>query len=78
MGPFELDGKKFDGLVPMTPFGGILKDDELAAVLTYVRNNFGNKEAAVKADEVKAVREATQGHPGFYLAEDLLKEHPLH
>ena len=27
----------------MTPFGGLLNDEEVAAVLTYVRNSFGNK-----------------------------------
>ncbi len=77
MGPFEVDGKKFDGLVPMTPFGGMLKDGEVADVLTYVRNSFTNKAPAVKESQVKAVREATQGQAGFYLAEELLKEHPL-
>ena len=43
MGPLELNGKKYDGQVPMTPFGGMLKDDEIAAVLTFVRNSFGNQ-----------------------------------
>jgi mono/diheme cytochrome c family protein/glucose/arabinose dehydrogenase len=77
MGPFELNGKKYDGLVPMTAFGGILKDDELANVLTYVRNNFGNKAPAVQPAQVTKVREATKGRQGFYLTQDLLKEHPL-
>ena len=77
MGPFELNGKKYDGLVPMTPFGSMLKDDEVAAVLTYVRNDFGNKAPAVQPAQVAAVREATKTRQAFYLAEDLLKEHPL-
>ncbi len=33
-----------------------LKDDEIADVLTYIRNSFGNKASAVKVAEVKAVR----------------------
>ena len=77
MGPFELNGKKYDGLVPMTPFGGILKDDEVANVLTYVRNNFGNKGSAVQPAQVAQVREATKARQSFYQAEELLKEHPL-
>lgn len=77
MGPFELNGKKYDGAVPMTPFGGMLKDDEVAAVLTYVRNRFGNKAPAVKAEDVKKVRAATQSRNGFYTVEELLKEHPM-
>ncbi|NQX01311.1 c-type cytochrome, partial [bacterium] len=77
MGPFDLNGKKYNGLVPMTPFGGMLKDDEVAAVLTYVRNSFGNQAPAVQPAEVATVRAATKGRQGFYLTEDLLKEHPL-
>ena len=34
-----------------------LKDRRIANLLTYIRNNFGNKAAAITADEVKAVRE---------------------
>ena len=77
MGPLELNGKKYDGLVPMTPFGGILKDDEVAAVLTYVRNTFSNKAPAVSPSQVSKVREATKAHQGFYMAQDLIKENPL-
>ncbi len=77
MGPFELQGKKYDGLVPMTPFGGMLNDDEVAAVLTYVRNNFGNKSAAVQPADVKRVRESTKDRKGFYQTSEILKEHPL-
>jgi len=33
-----------------------LTDQQIADVLTYVRNSFGNKATAVKATEVKAVR----------------------
>ena len=34
-----------------------LKDRRIANLLTYIRNNFGNKAPAVTPDEVKAVRE---------------------
>ena len=37
-GPIEVLGQKYGGQVPMTPFAGLLNDDEVAAVLTYVRN----------------------------------------
>ena len=33
-----------------------LKDNEIAAVLTYVRNSFGNKASAITISEVKKVR----------------------
>ncbi len=77
MGPLEVNGKKFQGLVPMTPFGGMLKDDEVAAVLTYVRNHFGNKASAIQPAQVTKTREATKSRQGFYQVEDLLKEHPM-
>jgi len=73
----EVQGTKYPGQVPMTPFGGMLKDEEIAAVITYVRNSFGNKAPAVSAARVKKVREETKGKTGFYSPEELLKEHPL-
>ena len=76
-GPIEVQGKKYAGQVPMTPFGGMLKDEEIAAVLTYVRNSFGNKAPAVTAAKVKEVRAATKGKTGFYSPDELLKQHPL-
>jgi mono/diheme cytochrome c family protein len=75
-GPIEVNGKKYPGQVPMTPFNGLLRDDEVAAVLTYVRNSFGNKAAAVTPEKVKAVREAIKDKNGFYSPEELLKQHP--
>jgi mono/diheme cytochrome c family protein len=77
MGPIEVNGKKYDGQVPMTPFGGMLKDDELAAVLTFVRNSFGNQAEPIKPAEVKKVRDANPGRMLFYNTEELLKEHPM-
>jgi len=41
---------------PMPPLGSVLKDQQIADVLTYVRNSFGNKAAAVTVAEVKEVR----------------------
>ena len=73
----EVQGKQYSGQVPMTPFGGMLKDDEIAAVATYVRNSFGNKASAVSAAKVKQVRAATKSKTGFYSPEELLKQHPM-
>ena len=78
MGPLEVNGKKYDGQVPMTPFGGMLNDVEVAAVLTFVRNSFGNEAAPIKAEEVEKVRAKNPGRMMLYTTEELLKEHPLH
>ncbi len=77
VGPIEVLGEKYPGQVPMTPFEGMLNDEEVAAVLTYVRNSFGNKAAAVAPDKVKKVRAAIKDKTGFYSPEELLKQHPL-
>jgi mono/diheme cytochrome c family protein len=65
------------GVPPMTAFGSILKDEEIAAVLTYVRNTWGNKAAPVSAETVKKIREATKDRSVFWKPEELLKDHPL-
>lgn len=76
-GPIEVNGQKYAGQVPMTPFGGMLKDEEVAAIATYVRNSFGNSATAVMPEKVKAVRAATKAKTGFYSPADLLKQHPM-
>ncbi|SKB29451.1 putative membrane-bound dehydrogenase domain-containing protein [Parapedobacter luteus] len=76
-GPIEVLGKSYPGQVPMTPFGGLLDDKEVAAVLTYVRNSFGNKGTAIDPEQVKAIRAVIADKKSFYTPEELLKEHPL-
>ncbi|CAL1517792.1 PVC-type heme-binding CxxCH protein [Chitinophaga sp. MM2321] len=77
LGPMEVNNKMYTGQVPMTPFGGLLKDDEMAAVLTYVRNSFGNKGTAISPEKVKEIRKAIESKKDFYTPEQLLKEHPM-
>lgn len=76
-GPIEVLGEEYPGQVPMTAFGGMLNDEEVAAVLTYVRNAFGNEASAVTPEKVKEVRAAVEDRPGLYTPEELLKEHPM-
>ena len=73
----EVNGKKYDGQVPMTAFGKMLNDEEMAAVLTYVRNAFDNNHPAVLPEKVKQVREATKSRTGVYSAAEILKDHPV-
>lgn len=77
MGPIEVNGRAYAGQVPMTPYGGLLNDKEVAAVLTYVRNSFGNQAAPIKPEKVKQVRTATASKKDLYNSEQLLSEHPL-
>lgn len=76
-GPIEVLGVKYPGQVPMTPFEGLLNDNDVAAVLTYVRNSFGNKASAITPDKVKEVRMLVKDKKGFYTPTELLQQHPL-
>jgi len=76
-GPIVVNGKKYPGQVPMTPFSGMLNDKEVAAVLTYVRNSFGNKAPAVEESTVKKVRAAIKLKEGFYSPDELLLQYPM-
>lgn len=77
LGPMEIQGKKYPGQVPMTGFGGLLNDEEIAAVLTYVRNSFGNKAPAVYPNTVKRIREEIKGKEGYFSPDELLRMHPM-
>lgn len=79
-GPLEVNGRQFDpsrGVPPMMGFEGMLNDIELAAVLTYVRQSFGNDGKVVTAETVRRIRQAIRGRTNHYLADELLREHPL-
>ncbi|MBP8155888.1 MAG: cytochrome c, partial [Leadbetterella sp.] len=77
MGEIEVNGKKFPGQVPMTPYSGLLNDKEVAAVATYVRNSFGNQALPVQLEKVKQVRAATAKKKDFYSPRQLLEMHPM-
>ncbi|RNC89892.1 MAG: dehydrogenase [Allomuricauda sp.] len=75
-GPMIVQNRAYKGDVPMTPFGKLLNDDEIASVLTYVRNTFGNRAQVITEEKVRTIRELTKEKEGFYTAEELLKLHP--
>ena len=60
----------------MTPFAGLLNDKEVAAVLTYIKNSFGNNSGVVKPEQVKNIRAALGDDPNLLEASELLKKHP--
>jgi len=81
-GPQMIDGKTYgdpaSGQPVMTGLGQLLNDEEVAAVITYVRQSFGNNLPAVKPAQVKKVRESIKGkNNALYTVEEVLKEHPL-
>lgn len=75
-GPIQVNGETFNNA--MVPWGSALTDEEIAAVLTYVRQNpeWGNKAPAVTAERVKAVRDKTKTRNQPYTADELQKVSP--
>lgn len=62
MGEIEVNGVKYNNV--MAPPGippGSLTDDQIANVLTYIRNDWGNSASAVSAKEVATVRASLKG-----------------
>ena len=53
-GQIEIDGDTFHN--PMPAQESVLSDLQIADVLTFIRNNFGNKASAVAVVDVKAAR----------------------
>jgi putative heme-binding domain-containing protein len=79
-GPMTVNGQTYDparGVPPMTAFRALLNDEETAAVLTFVRNTWGNKASPVKADLVAKVRKDTASRSTFWNPDELLAAHPL-
>ena len=56
-GPITVKSNPYNNA--MAPWGGVLNDEQIAAVLTYIRASFGNNAPAVDADLVRRVRAAT-------------------
>jgi len=73
IGPMTVNGIQYTGQVPMTPFRNLLTDDEIASVLTYVRNAFGNRASAITPQQVEAIRESTSDRQGYYKADELMQ-----
>ena len=72
-GQVQVDGHLFGGgdAVPMPSMAG-LEDGQIAAVLSYIRQSFGNHAPKVTADAVDRIRKATSGRTEPWTAEELL------
>lgn len=54
-GPVQVKGNNYNNA--MAPWGGVLKDEQIAAVLTYIRNEWGNQAPPIPVEFVASVRE---------------------
>ena len=68
-GPVEVKGQQWN--LAMPAMGAALPDDDLAAVLTYIRQSWGNKASAITPEQVKAVRAAVGSRTQPWTADQL-------
>ena len=69
-GEIEVKGVNYKGVMPAF---GTLTDDEIAAVLSYIRSDWGNAAKPLTPAAVKAQREATQAQTAAYAGGEALK-----
>jgi mono/diheme cytochrome c family protein len=69
-GELEVKGTTYKGAMPAW---NALSDDEIAAVVSYIRSDWGNQAAAIKPETVKAEREATKSRTEPYKGGQELK-----
>ncbi len=68
MGPITVNGMTYSSMMP--PVAGV-SDGDIADVLTYVRQSFGNQGNPVTVDQVKAIRAATAGRTTMWTTAEL-------
>lgn len=71
-GPIKVKDKEW-GAVAMLAWKDTLTDQEIADVLSFIRNTWGNKAPLVKVDQVKKIRDETKEHNGYMTVADLEK-----
>jgi len=62
-GPIQVKGSTYNGAMPAWKQ---LKDDQIAAILTYIRSEWGNNETAITAAQVAKIREETAAQSEAY------------
>lgn len=68
-GPITVKGGAYNGVMPA--WGGNLSDKEIAAVLTFIRQEWGNSFGPVTEEQVAARRGATASHSQPYTEAEL-------
>ena len=69
VGPITVKGNLFNN--NMLAWGPSLDDEQIAAVLTYVRSEWGNKAGAVKPEQVKKIRSQLADRANYWTEPEL-------
>lgn len=70
-GPVKVKGVQY-GTAVMQPWDKTLTDQKIADVLTYERNDWGNKASPVTAEQIAALRKELASHPESFNEEQIL------
>jgi len=70
-GPLEVKGQQWN--LSMAAMGAPYSDEDLAAILSYIRNSWGNKATVVTAEQVKKVRADIGNRSQPYSMDELKK-----
>ena len=71
-GPIEIDGQTYNMEMPAFY---LFSDEEIAALLSYVRGRYGGPSPPITAATVSRVRDATRDHTGYWTVDRLLEVH---
>jgi mono/diheme cytochrome c family protein len=74
-GPISVSGKQY-GTGTMLALEGTLNDEEIAGVLSFIRNNWSNKAPLLEPALVKKIRGQVKDHPGNMSVPELEKRFP--
>lgn len=74
-GPIVVQGKKYGApeILPVMPAHSVMDDADIAAILTYIRNEWGNQAKPVTASTVGSTRHTSQGRVMPWTVNDLDK-----
>ncbi|NOS69883.1 MAG: cytochrome c [Verrucomicrobia bacterium] len=64
-GPITVSGKQYSFNLAMMELGSALSEQEVANVLTYIRQAWGNKAGPVSVEQVQAVKKEIGKRPNF-------------
>lgn len=70
-GPIKIKGADFAAPSPMPPQGAVLSDQDIANVLTFIRNSWGNKGGMVTKEMVQKVRDAEKARAAPWTGAEL-------
>lgn len=70
-GPIEVGGETYNR--EMLGFGSVVNDGQIAAILTYVRGQWGDIDRPVREEDVSRIRGATADRIAYWTVDELLQ-----